>query len=116
MIVNGVLEKMSSGDESSTGMVKREYITVNGKRIRNVVSTSFIDEVLTESLGKEISLSLKKSVLGKMVMAFKDDDGEIHKMSIGYIIMLTILKIFLIFMLAIMVAIPLLNKRVYLRT
>jgi hypothetical protein len=85
MIIDGVLDKMASGAEAPAGpFLGREYIKINNTRLQHVTTTKYIDDVLSESLGKNVTLSICKSLFfGNMIVSFKDSDGEVHQIAIG---------------------------------
>jgi hypothetical protein len=71
-VYEGVLEQLSGGvNHLNNNYVRREYIDIGGKHLRNIALTSYHDELLQDALGQEVALSIagtrggagKKSVI-----------------------------------------------------
>jgi hypothetical protein len=86
MIVNGFLESVSDGMKVSGGFAQREYIKIGNARLPEICTSSYIDNILLESVGTDVTISMKKSLfMGNFITAIKESNGEITRISKGII-------------------------------
>jgi hypothetical protein len=85
MIIEGILDKISRGENAPAGpFIGREYIKINDTRLKHITTTKYIDNVLVEYVGKNVKLSICKSLFfGNMIVSFKDSDDEVHQIEMG---------------------------------
>lgn len=88
MIIEGKLIQMSSGEY--TGLfTRREYIKIGDTRFQGLLITNYLDEVLSEYLGKSVTLSVcRVFFFANIIVAFKGSVGEVNKMQNGKIFVL----------------------------
>lgn len=92
MILKGVLNGMADG-HCLPGYTERAYIKVNEKRYKRISTTSILDNILIENVGNEVELSLTHSaLLGNEICAIKESNGEVSKISVGFMILMNILR------------------------
>jgi hypothetical protein len=114
-VYEGVLQKFSGGSSLSGRWTRREFIDIGDQRVKFVAFSSYHDELLQESLGKEIAISTygsgrrRKAV--KRVVAMRTEQG-LDRCSVGFLLANFLGGWVAAWMLAVIVAVPLLLSAV----
>lgn len=83
-VYEGVLEALGQGatfisSRGASNITVMSYVTVGGKRIRDVAADDYMSSILTENLGKEIKLSTAKFSGGRSVVMSLSNGHEVIK-------------------------------------
>lgn len=94
MIIKGILENIASGVRNLLFATDRAYFTVNGIRYTHSSTSTIIDNIMEENLGKEISLSIRKTILfGKVICAISEPNKCITKINGGLIFWMFLMRL-----------------------
>jgi len=64
------------------GTTRREFVEIGGTRVHGLMLSPLYDELLIESVGQEVALSVIRQKGRRLVVAIRTPDGGLHKPSL----------------------------------
>lgn len=111
-VYRGILHKMSGGSgvtgsgSQPTGLMRREFIEIGDKHVKNVVLSNYHDELLVDAVGQEVQFSTIEPfglTRSHRVVAVRRPNGQVEKSGFFSTVSMIVVTILLYWFLAVIV-------------